>query len=228
MMIVLILMLLLNSFCSHPLRSLTIDKVRGCLKNKRIIFLGDSLTRYQYINLINFLTKENWFRTIPDGTNEHKFKSWTSYFNTTTGQHSCKQICDCYREGETHPRENRFYHDMQWNITIDYYQYLSPHDIRIGINNPPDSSDFPRQCGIPKFYNDSSIKAEYNLTTLLNEFIRPTSPDILVYNQGYWRGDRSPEFISSLGDIAHSIFPTVIYMEDYHCKTKYVFTARYT
>ena len=42
--------------------------IRSCLQDKRIVFVGDSLTRYQYLNLVNFLATGHWTSAKPSMT----------------------------------------------------------------------------------------------------------------------------------------------------------------
>jgi len=43
-----------------PLSTLQHSGVRQCLRNRRIVFIGDSLTRYQYLNLAHFVARGRW------------------------------------------------------------------------------------------------------------------------------------------------------------------------
>jgi len=36
------------------------EGVDACLKGKHVVFVGDSVTRYQYLSLVSFLEKGGW------------------------------------------------------------------------------------------------------------------------------------------------------------------------
>jgi hypothetical protein len=42
------------------LRRLTAPQARQCLNRKKLVFIGDSITRYIYSTLVHFLSREVW------------------------------------------------------------------------------------------------------------------------------------------------------------------------
>ena len=42
------------------LRRLTAPQARQCLNRKKLVFIGDSITRYIYSTLVHFLSREQW------------------------------------------------------------------------------------------------------------------------------------------------------------------------
>ena len=94
------------------------------LHGKSILLIGDSLTRYQYLNLVYFLATGQWSSPIPHNENEKEFASWSHFYNTTTLRNKY-EICDCYR-GESMQTivENRYF--AIHNINISYMQYFTP------------------------------------------------------------------------------------------------------
>jgi len=94
------------------------------LKGKRILFIGDSLTRYQYINLVYFLATGRWSSPVPRNEIEREHKSWNNFYNTTTNRNK-NEICDCYRGDSLQSIvENRYF--TIHNISIMYMQYFNP------------------------------------------------------------------------------------------------------
>jgi len=103
----------------------TYDRVREKhLNGKSILFIGDSLTRYQYLNLVYFLASGAWSSPFPHNENEKEFASWTQFYITTT-QRNKYEICDCYRGNSMQSIvENRYF--SIHNINISYIQYFMP------------------------------------------------------------------------------------------------------
>jgi len=94
------------------------------LYGKSILFIGDSLTRYQYLNLVYFLATGEWSSPFPHNENEKEFASWNQFYATTT-QRNKYEICDCYRGDSMQSIvENRYF--SIHNINISYIQYFLP------------------------------------------------------------------------------------------------------
>jgi hypothetical protein len=92
----------------------------------RIVFLGDSITRYQSLSLIHYLHTGYWVDEDmkPNFLQEHSFHDWTEFFNYSTMYLNGPEtfLCDCYRNyiGNANQRrimdvstnaENRYYRD---------------------------------------------------------------------------------------------------------------------
>lgn len=62
------------------LRRLTSEQAAKCLAGKRIAFLGDSVTRYQYTSLLHFLAAGRYQHPYDDGqrsvTNKNQWGGW--------------------------------------------------------------------------------------------------------------------------------------------------------
>lgn len=66
-----------------PLPSLPWRSIRKCLQGRRLAFIGDSVMRYQYLNLVHFIAHGVW-QSSPSFENANEWPSWTSFFNGTT------------------------------------------------------------------------------------------------------------------------------------------------
>lgn len=91
-----------------------------------IRFMGDSLTRYQYLNLVHFLATGNWTSdtTMPN-ENEERFSSWDEFYRITNLRLQGREICDCQRANGLR-MENRYYEHGQ--IMISYNQIFGLSD----------------------------------------------------------------------------------------------------
>ena len=95
---------------------------RSCIARSSpagIVLMGDSLTRYQYLNLVNFLVHDNWTSdTSMPNENEHKFSDWKQFYRVTNERMGGHEICDCHRrEGSV---ENRYFVDQ--DVRVSYRQ----------------------------------------------------------------------------------------------------------
>jgi hypothetical protein len=85
----------------------------------RLIMMGDSVTRFQYLSLAYFLRHGNWFDNPTEqnpkyAVNSHLYSTWTDFFNATTNTLAPMEYCDCFRDSTCHDRdimENRYFYD---------------------------------------------------------------------------------------------------------------------
>jgi len=101
-------------------------------QNLHLVLIGDSLTRYMYLSLVNYLENGNWdttFQTQDKSYNiihEKSFENWTHFYNFTNNIFHKREICDCYRNSTQFEilstRENRFYQDPSRANYVSYIQ----------------------------------------------------------------------------------------------------------
>ena len=98
--------------------------IENCLRGRHIVFIGDSLTRYQYLNLAQRLTYSNWTAfhgSAPLSESERTWSSWPLFMEQTNLRLRGLEICDCFRE-HGHPwiAENRYYFNPALNVRLTY------------------------------------------------------------------------------------------------------------
>jgi hypothetical protein len=96
-------------------------------RNKRVTFIGDSVTRYQYLSLA-YALHTGVFPNISIGpylVEEHSYSSWLTFFQATAKLISPFEICDCYRPVnvslklvQDYSTENRFYFNNRENVSL--------------------------------------------------------------------------------------------------------------
>ena len=65
---------------SNGFKDKSVTKLKLHLKDSRIVFVGDSLTRYQYLNFIYILHSNSWVgSSYPHLELESDWKSWKSF-----------------------------------------------------------------------------------------------------------------------------------------------------
>jgi hypothetical protein len=92
------------------------------LRNKRILFIGDSLVRFQYLDLVYFLKYKRW---NGHDNNEglvsiyYSHYDWTSFYQLTNQffLHD-DELCECYRSKQDGVTENRKFYLPELNVTV--------------------------------------------------------------------------------------------------------------
>ena len=115
--------------------SIAHDDVLLALSGTHIAFIGDSITRYQYVSLVYFLTTGSWTSPPPSNVRESVWPSWPDFLVGSSARIVHEQ-CDCFRP-EGHPAdlsvfaENRFYQlpkrgVMTAPISVTFLQWFLP------------------------------------------------------------------------------------------------------
>ena len=116
--------------------SLQHDKVLSGLSGRHVLMIGDSMMRYQYLNLAYYLSSGKWRSPSPPNEEEAQHGSWAAFYATTNARLKT-EVCDCYRPtvlDYTKYLENRYFIDLSHNFRISYVQQLgsnlfSPHTL---------------------------------------------------------------------------------------------------
>ena len=89
----------------------SVNEASLCLSGQHVLFIGDSVTRFQFTNLAYWLT--TGFHEAPEGLNENRHNenvgggwgdkddatSWIAYFNSTQARLGLeREVCDCYHD----------------------------------------------------------------------------------------------------------------------------------
>jgi hypothetical protein len=180
------------SFSFTP--SLSRSDLRSALRKKTIVFIGDSVTRYQYLNLAFFLERGKWPGPLltdeeMDGNPccEKSFKDliWERfYFQTNSALHG-NELCDCWRVDGPNMIENRRY----------YHPKLKTHLIFIWFGTAPihmrqDFASFPfRHLG--NLYLPSNQKLiptifdTFTVAKIVENATMSFNPNFLFLNWGH-------------------------------------------
>jgi hypothetical protein len=101
-------LVMLTSVSSHDCEPC--QHVRRCFQDNKVVFIGDSLTRFQYLNLINALHTGSWQTIRPSiVSGANVWVNWKSFHLSTNVRFGCNEICDCYRDAVNYFKENRHY-----------------------------------------------------------------------------------------------------------------------
>ncbi|CAL5224027.1 g6647 [Coccomyxa viridis] len=174
------------------LRRLTADEARRCLEGRHVAFIGDSVTRYQYISLAYFLGKKRplerngSLRGSPSLTWEKEWPTWDEYFargsailaNAVEG--CAEEECDCYRPERIHRRALQGYlrefrrYSLQFPYSCSTQHPLKQDQLMLS---------FYVTFGQPE-KADAEVGGEA-LQYHANHILEDPATDI-VYNEGMW------------------------------------------
>lgn len=101
-------------------------------RNLQLVFLGDSITRYQYLSLAYFLRHGRWWESPNDSPNNlfnahsfrhpaHPSEDWNEFFLQSNRMLYPMEACDCVRsmDGEI-VCERRYFYDRERNNKMVY------------------------------------------------------------------------------------------------------------
>lgn len=189
--------------------------VLQCLRGRRIAFVGDSVTRYQYTNLAHFLAHGDWYSAPPIFEYEKEWPSWVAYYEGTSARlvtSSAYEKCDCVRENQNW-HENRIYHDFEMNVTISFTQHFEGAGSTRGLDPLHLSmSDCIEQVGClqggcsPGRCSGTEWEV-HGYMDLLHHVVASLRPDTLIFNSGLWpnSGFSSPDRTRGLLALGRSL-----------------------
>ena len=182
----------------------------GRVENLHIAMMGDSLTRYQYLSLVNFLENDTWNTTIVqdgvtrDFVNLQTFRDdwpgpterdtrWIKFFEITANQvFKGKESCDCYRinakEYLTAVREVRYYANNETNNFVSFFPRWGNRGTR-GMFSPHDVlQQQGNQSYLNKEVDPSKFRWNYNWTSIIRNYISnmEPKPQYFLFNSGIW------------------------------------------
>jgi hypothetical protein len=197
-------------FGGRALRPLPWASVRACLRGRRIAIIGDSLTRYQYLNLAHFLAYGSWYSASPHLESERQWGSWGEFFRGSSARLNAAgpaafEVGDCVADPPELRIENRYFVDLGANISLSFRQMRGTltqrgHDaewLNAGCRAPP--------CAQTGCVPGNCSGAHYTLSSprqLLEHFASTFRPDTIVVNSGFWGGFDAPQTLVDLAAAA--------------------------
>lgn len=190
-----------------------------CLKNKHIVFMGDSLTRYQYLSLVHYLETGSWFALTdkPLLENEKEWENWEMFYQGTNARLNGHEICGCYRHPygwiiDANPMEDRYYFDPVRKLRITFLLFFgsfktvhpSPQFLNVGCStSTPEELCLQKGCspGLCNFklFNFSENWPYNMLSNVIKNVATTVAPiDALIFNQGFF-GNPGDNLTHSMG-----------------------------
>ena len=190
--------------------------VRHNLGGRRIAFVGDSVTRFQYLNLVHFLAHGAWYSLPPIFEYRDGGMPWSDFFEDTSRRlvtATAREMCDCVREGENDAHENRIFEDSEADLSIAFYFYFHGYSTGgwdtsnltltrcIEFVGCLQGGCAPGTCsGTPHWVAN-------NYAELLEHVVSSFDAEVIIFNSGLWPGSgfTSHERIRGLLDLAVSL-----------------------
>jgi hypothetical protein len=160
-------------------------------RNLRIAFIGDSLTRFQYISLVYYLKTGNWTAGDANLFDSHRFKGWNEWIAYSIDVMKPNEHCDCYRGGDWTNQskggyfdminENRYYRDEQGNH-VTYLCKFQKTPVN-GHWKPQDVYDGPISLDQDHF---TPYSYRYNWSGAIEHLLGNMNPkpEFVVFNSG--------------------------------------------
>ncbi len=170
-------------------------KLWKAMHNRRLMIVGDSILRYQYLDLIYFLTHQTWNhdeqlaneRLVPNG--------WPGFYSLTNNMSSQgMELCECYRLdccNDWTVNENRKYHNPIMNTTVWYFQWFGdvsyPHG-HFSIEDDIQPLDcMPNNCHQTATNHSWSSSTSLTAGEFIFRFVETHHPDHVILNSGLHR-----------------------------------------
>ncbi len=181
-------------------------------RNLNILFLGDSLTRYMYLDLVYFLKHGSWVNPTdePNFLLEKQHQSWNHFYNMTNVILKPYEECDCYRqEGEVklyrqaNLFENRYYRDEERNNYVTYLQKFG-NDF---MKSSWDVWDIHEPHGALKTeITDVKIIHWLKWVDTIEQFVcrMEPKPSVFIFNQGLW-GNHDLDNVTLQGEVVEAL-----------------------
>ncbi|RYH05877.1 hypothetical protein EON65_43605 [archaeon] len=192
----------LLNYKHHPLRHGLSPSYMSFLRNKTVVFIGDSLTRYQYLSLALFLHHACWQDDwgLPSLAHERQFSGWLNFFHETNLRLGCAHVCDCVRTEEVRHENRYFYHvGLNFSMSVFFFApdrsttfYLDHHPTRDEIykNCVNETSSLAHMMSILHPHNVHRLYDITNITDFIRTEVKAMQPDAVFFNQGIWKPRR--------------------------------------
>ncbi|GAX18973.1 hypothetical protein FisN_8Hh194 [Fistulifera solaris] len=159
-------------------------------RNLNILFMGDSLSRYQYLDLVYFLSHNGTWPS-PDETpnmvleNTHKH-GWVQFFNFTNAALRPYEQCDCFRlHSAIKAVENRYFYDAERNNSVTYLQKFGMYPFKSSWN----VTDVYNEHELVQLPSGLSfVHKDLDWADAIRDFVCRMSPkpSVFIFNAGIW------------------------------------------
>jgi len=159
--------------------------------NLNILFMGDSVSRYQYLDLVYFLSHGTWVEpgALPSMVYQRRnHSSWNSFYDFTNSNLNPYEECDCFRtEGRvnmTNFIENRYFMDVERNNTLSFLWKGGNEQFKTSWN----ATDIHKNHTLVKDASDVSYFGHADWLGTIEEFVckMDPRPSMVVMNSGHW------------------------------------------
>lgn len=217
----------LLEYKNHPARHYDREYL-SFLRGKTIVFIGDSLTRYQFMSLADYLYRGTWDvdHSLPSLTNsrEHADPQWTNYYYESAIRLGCSHVCDCVRmEGNgtvTFLHEHIFHYDANLDFLMAFHFFSPTMNMTFYQPRLPTRRQLLMGC-IDANISIASLNfmlashkvhrsyAPLQIGQFISTEVKDLKPSAIFFNQGFWESDsfRHPSNMARLAAALLSATP---------------------
>ena len=190
-------------------------RVAHCAKpGEHIVFMGDSLTRYQWLALAtSFHRKVELSGTeYPSMVKEREWRHWMPFYNGSTERLMPNTRCDCHRSFAkpvgSKTVENRYF----WTngLNLSFIQVLNPAIIFGHWAPTGELADERQRVHIHKEFAPLWRMEWLECMRKVVAKLQPP-PTVLVLNTGQWSGPPNASYAADLDRVARSVAPRVVW-----------------
>lgn len=184
-------------------------------RGEHIVFMGDSLTRYQYLALAQSLRDgvELGEAQFPSLVKEREWDGWMAFFAGTNERLGPNHRCDCYREyarpvGSKSIENHYFWHG---GVNLTFINVLDKAAPLMGHWAPwaPLFEESERTTPKSSFSPRWRLSWEATLLSFVKSLQPP--PTVLILNTGLWGAISNESFAIRLSRASHSASPRVLW-----------------
>ena len=197
----------------------------------RLVFMGDSITRYQYVSLVYFLRYGHWFNESkfdPHLVAEGTYGSYRNFYIQSTALLAPYERCDCFRPPMNFIKklhiatENRYFWEPTRDNAVAFLTLFGSSRQYHGSFGPADAfHDFNKTPFIYTRYKPHEFLWNFQeWQEVVDKHVAQLDPKMthVVLNAGAWKNDfaSNPEAREKLMDSIHranmtSIWKTTTY-----------------
>ena len=191
-------------------------RVAHCAKQgEHIVFMGDSLTRYQWVALAASFHEgvELSNAEFPSLVKEREWRHWMPYYNGSTERLKPNCRCDCHRSFArpigSKTVENRYYW-LPGRLNLSFFQILDPSSV-FGHWTP--TAPFNNEQHRAQVHNDFAPLWRMAWPDVIRNVVAKLQPPptVIVLNMGMWGAPKNASMFADVKHAAKQVTPRVLW-----------------
>ena len=193
-------------------------RVAHCARaREHIVFMGDSLTRYQWLALAaSFHRKVELSETeFPSLVKEREWRHWMPFYNGSTEALMPNTRCDCHRSfarpvGSKTVENRYFWTAAGGGLNLSFVQVLTPETVFGHWMPTGELSDEEHRARV---HMEFAPRWRMNWQQVMEKLVAKLQPPptVLVLNMGLWNGPPNATYAADLERIARRVAPRVVW-----------------
>jgi len=163
------------------------------IRNTHIVFIGDSVSRYMYVDLVHLFHTGYYVRNsdFPSVLWERDFGSYNALFEYTDRYFSGHHTCDCYRRWGTMDGtsyDNRYWRDECRNNTLTFVGKFGTHAFQGHFNGSTVYADRPASLGLRRRPPPPLWRPASSWSRVITDHVQhlQPKPKYVYFNAGIW------------------------------------------